>query len=137
MIAGACDEQVRAMPYYRELINYIGTAIDITGVAVIFVGVLLATIRYLLRRHAEHDKPYRRYRQDMGRAILLGLEFLVAGDIIRTVAISPTLGSVINLGRIVLIRTFLSFSLEVELEGRWPWQRSSLPPQAPPAEKEA
>ena len=122
MIAGACDEQVRAMPYYRELINYIGTAIDITGVAVIFVGVLLATIRYLLRRHAEHDKPYRRYRQDMGRAILLGLEFLVAGDIIRTVALEPTLNNVIALGVLVVVRVILGWSIAVEIEGHWPWQ---------------
>jgi uncharacterized membrane protein len=66
---------------------------------------------------------YRRFRQNVGRAILLGLELLVAADIIRTVAISPTLQSVAVLSGIVLVRTFLSFSLEVELTGRWPWQR--------------
>ena len=60
----------------------------------------------------------------MGRGILLGLEFMVAGDIIRTVAVEPTLDSVTVLGAIVLIRTFLSISLEVELDGRWPWQRA-------------
>jgi uncharacterized membrane protein len=63
------------------------------------------------------------YRSKLGRAILLGLEFLVAADIINTVAIEPSLQSLAILGGIVLIRTFLSFSLEVEIEGRWPWDR--------------
>ena len=62
------------------------------------------------------------YRQDLGRAILLGLEFLVAGDIIRTVVVAPTFDNVIVLGLIVPIRTFLSMSLQLELDGRWPWQ---------------
>jgi hypothetical protein len=66
---------------------------------------------------------YRRFRQEVGRAILLGLELLIAADIIRTVVISPTLKSVAVLSGIVLVRTFLSFTLEVELTGMWPWQR--------------
>jgi uncharacterized membrane protein len=63
------------------------------------------------------------FRQRLGRAILLGLELLVAADIIRTVAVTPTVESVAVLAGIVLVRTFLSFSLEVELTGRWPWNR--------------
>jgi uncharacterized membrane protein len=63
------------------------------------------------------------YRQNLGRAILLGLELLVAGDIIKTVAVSPTLQNMAVLGAIVIIRTFLSFSLELEINGRWPWQQ--------------
>lgn len=78
---------------------------------------------------------YRRFRQDLGRGILLGLEFLVAADIIRTVAVVPTLEGVLALGLIVLIRTFLSMALQVELEGRWPWQSvdavSPIPASAP------
>lgn len=66
---------------------------------------------------------YRGYRRRVGRSILLGLEFLVAGDIIRTVAVAPTYASVGVLAVIVLIRTFLSFSLDLEITGRWPWQR--------------
>jgi hypothetical protein len=66
---------------------------------------------------------YRRFRQDLGRGILLGLEFLVAADIIRTVAVTPTLQSVAVLGLIVVIRTFLSMALQVEVDGRLPWQR--------------
>ena len=68
---------------------------------------------------------YQKLRQDIGRAILLGLEILVAADIIRTVAVTPTLNSVIILGVIVLIRTFLSLSMQVEIEGRFPWQRKA------------
>lgn len=122
---------------YHALITYVGEAVDAAGVLVIIVGALIATFRLLLHRYTPPEKAYRLYRQDLGRAILLGLEFLVAGDIIRTVAVAPTLLNVINLGIIVLIRTFLSFSLEVELEGRWPWQRGAEPPAAPSAEKEA
>jgi uncharacterized membrane protein len=74
-------------------------------------------------RRTDFAATYRLYRQSLGRAILLGLEFLVAGDIIRTVAVSPTFAGVGVLAVIVLVRTFLSFSLEAELDGRPPWQR--------------
>ena len=86
-----------------------------------------------LRRVSRGDRghtSYRCYRQGVGRAILLGLEFLVAGDIIRTVAVDPTFTSVGVLAAIVVIRTFLSFSLEVELDGRWPWQRNRGEPRS-------
>ena len=78
--------------------------------------------------NAQHRLPdvYRRFRQQLGRSILLGLELLVAADIIRTVAVTPTLSTVLVLALIVAIRTFLSFSLELEITGRWPWQ--SMPP---------
>jgi uncharacterized membrane protein len=76
--------------------------------------------RFFLRRQGDTLGAYRLCRQDMGRAILLGLEFLVAGDIIRTVVIHPTLDNVIVLGLIVLIRTFLSMTLQLEVEGHWP-----------------
>src|SRR5262245_50817410 len=96
----------------------VGAAVDVAGVAVIACGALIATgvfIHRLLHRREEFSDAYRLYRQSLGRAILLGLEFLVAGDIIRTVAVSPTLAGVGVLAVIVLVRTFLSFSLEVEL----------------------
>jgi uncharacterized membrane protein len=103
-----------------------GAGVDIAGVAVTVFGALIATgafVRRLSRSGKEFSAAYRLYRQSLGRAILLGLEFLVAGDIIRTVAVSPTFGGVGVLAVIVLVRTFLSFSLEVEVDGRWPWQR--------------
>ncbi len=112
------------MEYYREVMDGIGRAIDSVGVLVIVAGAILATGRFIVKRHDKTGKSYRLYRQDLGRAILLGLEFLIAGDIIRTVVVAPTLENVLILGLIVLIRTFLSMALQLEVEGRWPWQRS-------------
>jgi uncharacterized membrane protein len=100
----------------------VGIAVDAAGVSVIIIGAVMATARYLFRAPVGTTNPYRLYRQDMGRAILLGLEFLVAGDIIRTVVVDPTIDNVIVLALIVLIRTFLSMSLQLEVEGKWPWQ---------------
>jgi uncharacterized membrane protein len=111
---------------FAHTVEDVGAAVDGAGVAVIVCGALVATgvfAHRLLRRREDFSAAYRLYRQSLGRAILLGLEFLVAGDIIRTVAVSPTFTSVGVLAVIVLVRTFLSFSLEVELEGRWPWER--------------
>ncbi|HEX6318700.1 MAG TPA: DUF1622 domain-containing protein [Burkholderiales bacterium] len=99
-------------------------AIDGLGVAVIVFGVGVASVRFTLGLRTLPD-PYRRLRQDLGRAILLGLEFLVAADIIRTVALSPTIENALALGLIVIIRTFLSMAMQVELEGQWPWQRAA------------
>jgi uncharacterized membrane protein len=102
----------------------VGIAIDTIGVFIIVAGALLASGRFLLRRQGEPGASYRLYRQDLGRAILLGLEFLIAGDIIRTVVVAPTLENVVVLGLIVLVRTFLSMTLQLEVDGRWPWQRA-------------
>jgi uncharacterized membrane protein len=113
--------------YYPEIIETIGRLIDLVGVLMIIGGLMIASARYL-RAFGGVPGSYRLFRQDIGRAILLGLEVLVAADIIRTVAVTPTLTSVAVLAGIVIIRTFLSFSLEVELEGRFPWQsRGELP----------
>jgi uncharacterized membrane protein len=99
--------------------------VEVVGVAVILVGAAAATIRFVFSWLSSGlSVAYREYRQHLGRAILLGLEFLVAGDIINTVAVDPTYRSVGVLAGIVVIRTFLSFSLEVEIEGRWPWTRA-------------
>ena len=111
---------------FKDTVEAVGTAVDVAGVVIIVVGALIATavFGYRMLQRAELHPAYRSYRQGLGRAILLGLELLVAGDIIRTVAIAPTFTSVGVLALIVLVRTFLSFSLEVELEGRWPWQKN-------------
>jgi uncharacterized membrane protein len=108
-----------------EVIDHVGTGVDVVGVGIVVVGAAAAVLPVLLRLVSGATGPndYREARQGLGRAILLGLEFLVAGDIIRTVAVAPTFTSVGVLAVIVLVRTLLSFSLEVELEGRWPWQR--------------
>jgi uncharacterized membrane protein len=114
---------------FESIVKITGAAIDGLGVAVIVAGAAVGTCRFAYRvyRRQEFTPAYRSYRQSLGRAILLGLELLVAGDIIRTVAVSPTFRSVGVLAVIVLVRTFLSFSLEVELEGRWPWQARRAP----------
>ena len=109
----------------------VGLAVDAVGVAVIVVAIGIAVVAFArdLGGELPFQVAYRGLRQSIGRGILLGLELLVAGDIIRTVAVAPTFVSVGVLGGIVLIRTFLSFSLEVELTGRWPWQpRTSVRP---------
>lgn len=109
---------------FEEWVELAGKSIDAAGVIVIIGGALLASLDFLNRLRCNEGVPaaYRRYRVGLGRAILLGLELLVAADIIRTVAIAPTFESVGVLAAIVLIRTFLSTALEVELEGRWPWR---------------
>lgn len=98
------------------------------------IGIAVATVAFIRRAGAGETRGedrYREYRRGIGRAILLGLEFLVAADIIRTVAVSPTFHSVGVLAIIVLIRTFLSMALEVELESRWPWQRRQTKDRGP------
>jgi uncharacterized membrane protein len=109
---------------FEDAMDAVGKSMDAAGVAVIVIGVVVAAATSLRQlRHSTAEDAYRSLRQRVGRAILLGLEVLVAADIIRTVAVSPTLERAGSLAIIVGIRTALSFSLEVELEGRWPWQR--------------
>jgi uncharacterized membrane protein len=109
-----------------EIIEGIGTATDAIGVAVIAGGAVLAVVMTFGKGRREEDGAYDFFRRRLGRAILLGLEFLVAADIIRTVAVTPTGESVAVLGGIVLIRTFLSFSLQLEMTGAWPWQQRTV-----------
>ena len=108
---------------FTDSIETVGKAVDGVGVATIVFGVVVATAMSL---RDSRDTPaadrYRTFRQRLGRAILLGLELLVAADIIRTVAVTPTFTSAGVLGVIVVIITFLSLRLEVELQGRLPWQ---------------
>ena len=106
---------------FVAVVESVGQGIDASGVAVIVIGGLAAAVAAGLRITQHQPQVYRRLRQQLGRTILLGLELLVAADIIRTVAITPTVHSVVVLAGIVLIRTFLSFSLELEITGRWPW----------------
>ncbi len=100
--------------------------IEVAGIAVIVIGALTCSVIYAYRtiRTGPKEEEYNGFRASLGRSILLGLEFLVAADIINTVAIDPTLESVAVLAAIVAVRTFLSFALEVEIEGRWPWNRN-------------
>jgi len=112
---------------FGTIIQAIGEIIDIVGVLAIVIGVIYATIDAAFRGLRRRYPIYERFRRVLGRAILLGLELLVAADIIKTVAVTPTLDSVVVLAIIVLIRTFLSWSLELEVSGRWPWQKRAAP----------
>ena len=99
---------------------------ELGGIGVIVFGALFAGAVFaksIFIRSTGGEDRVAAFRRMLGRAILTGLELLVAADIIRTVALDPTLESVLVLGLIVIIRTFLSFSLEVEIDGRWPWQK--------------
>ncbi|MFZ4774397.1 MAG: DUF1622 domain-containing protein [Terrimicrobiaceae bacterium] len=111
------------MNTFQGTIETIGMIVDAVGVLVIVGGILVASVRSLFFPAPRGLDRYTAYRQNLGRAILLGLELLVAGDIIRTVAVAPTLQNLSVLALIVVIRTFLSFSLELEVSGRWPWQQ--------------
>jgi uncharacterized membrane protein len=114
-----------AVGFIRLVIEWSALIIEILGAIVIVAGVIRVvvtrgTVRYLF--HLHEPGAYENYKHDLGKTLLLGLEFLVAGDVVRTVALEPTLNNVGVLGILVLIRTFLSWSLVVEIEGRWPWQ---------------
>jgi uncharacterized membrane protein len=107
----------------QQLIEWAALGIEVLAVAVIVAAVLVVavhrgTVRYLFRP----GTPDERSKLQLAKALLLGLEFLVAADVVRTVALTPTLNNVAVLGLLVFIRTFLSWSLVVEIEGRWPWR---------------
>ncbi len=112
---------------FAEVVEDVGKCLDAAGVIAIVIGGIAAALRAAIGASKHEPDVYRLFRRQLGRSILLGLELLVAADIIRTVAITPTLESVAVLAAIVLIRTFLSFSLELEITGRWPWQKPPAP----------
>lgn len=113
------------MEQVHSYIEWIAKLLEVAGVAIIVSGVVLATVWFVTGGRRSHDwrVAYERYRANLGRGILLGLELLVGADIIGTITAPLTFTSVGLLAIIVIIRTFLSFSLETEIEGCWPWQR--------------
>ena len=109
-----------------ELIKVTSLVIEYLAVAIIAGMVGYSTIRYFILLIGKRDAPdasYREYKHTLGKALLLGLEILVAADVIRTVALEPTFENIAALGLLVVVRTFLSWSLVVEIENRWPWQK--------------
>ncbi len=121
------------MPRLETLVVVAAALLEVAGIAAIVIGALWSTIRAAFAGPVPAGERYGRFRLDLGKAILLGLELLVGADIIRSVA-APTFAGVSVLGLIVVVRTFLSFTLTVELEGRWPWQRGPevhRPPDRP------
>jgi len=106
----------------REVIEMATKGIEALAVLVIVGGIVYGIVRYIFHTRLAVSGAYKRFKDRIGNSLLLGLEFLVAADIIRTVALNPTLQSVAVLGLLVLIRTFLSWALVVEIEEKWPWQ---------------
>jgi uncharacterized membrane protein len=112
------------MSAFQHYLGMAGTVIETIGVLTIIAGFILSAAWFVGRlRRIESLEAYRQLRQDLGRSLILGLEFLVAGDIIRTIVIEQTLDSAATLAIIVIIRIILSLTLELEVDGRWPWQR--------------
>ena len=111
----------------HAFVDQLAKGLELIGVAMIVGGIALATLTFIRdgRRTGDWQSAYARYRSNIGRGILLGLELLVGADIISTITSPLTFDSVGLLAAIVLIRTFLSFSLETEIEGCWPWQRAA------------
>ena len=111
----------------HAFVDQLAKALELIGIAIIVGGIALATLRFVRDGSRTHDwqSAYPNYRSNIGRGILLGLELLVGADIISTITSPLTFESVGLLAGIVLIRTFLSFSLETEIEGCWPWQRAA------------
>ncbi len=115
----------------HAIVEFIAKLIELAGVGIILVSIVIASVQYLRegRGLLGWRDAYDRYRSNLGRGILLGLELLVGADIISTITAPLTFASVGLLGAIVVIRTFLSFSLETEIEGTLPWRRASLSQQ--------
>lgn len=110
------------MNEFKEIVTYVAYGIEAIGVLVIIIGCAAGTVRLLPQLKSRGmSEIYHEYRQIIGRSILLGLEFLIAGDVIRTVIVSHTMTDVAALALMVLVRTFLSFTLTLEIEGKLPW----------------
>ena len=110
--------------HFEESMEHVVQAFEVVGVVILAIGSIVALIGAAVAViRGERLKAYERARRDIGRAILLGLEVLIIADIVQTITIDPSVQSAIALGLVVLVRTFLSFSLEIELEGTLPWRR--------------
>lgn len=114
--------------YAKKWVEVTASAIEALAVIIIVGAILYGTIRYILQRNQVNG--YRWYKVTLGKGLLLGLEILVAADVVRTIALNPTIAHILGLGLLVLIRTFLSWSLVVEMESRWPWQPKPAGDQA-------
>jgi len=111
------------MELIKQFIEWSATGIEIVTVVLILAASIFGTARFLIHLATSVPDAYRQYKVQLGKMLILALEFLVAADIIRTVALEQTLNNVLILGLLVIIRTFLSWSLSVEIEGTWPWSK--------------
>jgi uncharacterized membrane protein len=119
----------------RVTVERAASLFEVGGMSAMVLGALVAAVLAIRDRGVGGRAVFKGFRLRLGRAIILGLEFLVAADILRTISADPSLRDVAILGGVVLIRTVLSFSLEVELEGRWPWQAQALDGPPPDAQR--
>lgn len=110
---------------FSNFLDSIGNLVDFAGVFIIILGITFTSILFIMDSLQMAKNSYKTYREGLGKVILLGLEFLIAGDIIRSVVATPTITSAVTLGIIVVIRILLSTSLEMEVSGKWPWQQKS------------
>lgn len=115
------------MENIKHYIDYIAQIVEAIGVLIIFFGVVISLVNYIISYINKKPETYIKLRQKLGKAILLGLEVLIAADIMATVVTDPTIQSVTVLGIIVIIRTVLSFSIQLEVDGRFPWQKKVKP----------
>jgi uncharacterized membrane protein len=122
---------------YDDVVEHIVRGIEACGIAVLVIGAVLAIGTWLMRARdpERRTQAYSQLRRQLARVILLGLEILLLADIILTIVVEPTLDSVVILAIIVLIRIVLSFSLEVEIDGAWPWNRWRVAPEKEPGER--
>jgi uncharacterized membrane protein len=112
------------MVAFSELLGVIGYVIEAVGVIAIVIGFFLSAVWFVGQLRSDGGlSAFQRFRENLARSIILGLEFLIAGDIVRTVTVEQTINSAAVLALIVLIRIVLSLLLEIEIRGRWPWQR--------------
>ena len=116
----------------RNLVEMAVLLIEVLAVLVILVATIFGTMRYVVHFLSRVPESYEHYRGQLGKSLLLGLQLLVAADVVRTVALQPTLDNVVVLGLLVLVRTFLSWSTVVEIEGRWPWRSLTQDAQPEP-----
>jgi uncharacterized membrane protein len=131
---GADDTMAPLEAYVSHAIGLIGLGIEVFGAVVILSGLAWSTGAFLRNRMAE--QRYEAYKLRIGRSLLLGLEVVVAADIVRTISLQLTATSLSLLAGLVLIRTFLSWTLVLEIDGRWPWQRETAAPSQRPAARE-
>jgi len=114
------------MELIKEITEYVVITVEVIGIIIIVGGLLYSLLRYIFSFQFGNEKSYRTLRQEMGKSILLGLEVLVAGDIIETVLVEPTLDRILSLSLIVVVRTILSLSIEYEIYGKVPWGKNSV-----------
>ncbi|HRI04822.1 MAG TPA: DUF1622 domain-containing protein [Pyrinomonadaceae bacterium] len=111
------------MEEIKKLIEYSALGLELITVVTLVAGSLFALIRFIFHLNMKADEAYHRFKENLGKMLILSLEFLVAADIIKTIALEQTLNNILILGLLVIIRTFLSWSTSVEIEGHWPWSK--------------